>query len=395
VAVGAAGAAAGVLAGAGLSWATAYGSSLACGPAAGVCAGAVTVALVGYGGYKLYNGGWKQLKGSFGRVFSSQTASVGDALTVGATLGGVAYGAGTSFGRGAALQRAVVENGARTGLAHREAIREVLVGSAQAPPGTTVLAPRGEALKNVLVDEEAAGGLQSYKNLTAKDFSSASDPRLEQIRRIADRDNREVAEALRVALAKRGIENVEIQQRTKSAASILGKLQETPGQTIGGVKDLSGIRINIKNVNQPGFKQHDEIMAAIKEVIQTNKIKDYNQTPNEWGYTGRVHAFTESQRGVSSEIQVGSRELSQFIEAKFMTNSGKLVEVHDLTGYKGYLYGKPLPQDLQTRYTQLIGEIGRANGAGKNAAEVPELKAGIQAFQRDVQAFLNGLGASP
>ena len=46
--------------------------------------------------------------------------------------------------------------------------------------------------------------------------------------------------------------------------------------------------------------------------------------------------------------------------------------------------GKSLPDNLQQCYTQLIGEIGRANGAGKNAADVPQLKAGIDAFQRDV-----------
>lgn len=397
VLVGLGGATAGVAVGAGLSWATAYGSSLACGPAAGACAGAVTVALVGYGGYKLYKGGWQSLKGSFGRVFSSKTASVGDALSVGSTIGGLGYGAATSFGRGAAFQRAVVANGNRVGLAHREAVGSALSEGAAmlsrvkgtAPdPGAGV---KSEALKNAVVDTDMAAGLQPYKDHTAKDFTSAQDPKLLAIREIADHDNRQVAEALRAAFEARGIKNVEIQQRTKSAASILGKLTEKENVKLSDIKDLSGIRINIKDVNQPGFKQHDEIVAVIKEVVQASKVKDYNKVPNEWGYTGRVHVFTESARGVSSEIQVGSRELSQFIETKFtMPNGGPPMEVHDLTGYKGQLYGKSLPEPLQRQYTELISEIGRANGAGNNAADVPALKSSIDAFKNDVQDFLTG-----
>jgi ppGpp synthetase/RelA/SpoT-type nucleotidyltranferase len=265
------------------------------------------------------------------------------------------------------------------------------------PPGAPPQTPSGvqpsatsQALKKAPTQAEIANGLAAYKNLTAKDFASASDPRLLAIRQLADKDNRQVAQALRAALEARGIKGVEIQQRTKSAASILGKLQEKPNVKISDIKDLSGIRINIAKIDQPGFKQHQAIVEVIKEVVQANKIKDYNVNPNEWGYTGRVHVFTESPHGISSEIQVGSRELSQFIETQFRTASGAHVEVHDLTGYKGQLYGKALPQPLQERYTQLIGEIGRANGAGQNAADVPALKAQLDAFRHDVQEFLTG-----
>jgi hypothetical protein len=94
VAVVAGGAVAGAAIAAGTSWGTAYAASTLCGPAAPACAGAVTVGLLGVGVYALATGGFSQLSGAFGRTFSSKPASVGDALTVGTTLGGLLYGAG-------------------------------------------------------------------------------------------------------------------------------------------------------------------------------------------------------------------------------------------------------------------------------------------------------------
>jgi hypothetical protein len=38
---------------------------------------------------------------------------------------------------------------------------------------------------------------------------------------------------------------------------------------------------------------------------------------------------------IYSEIQVGSQDLSHFIEKKFVMKDGKAIELHDLTGYKG------------------------------------------------------------
>ena len=136
VLVGLAGAATGVAVGIGVTAGTAYVASLACGPAAPVCAGAVTLGLLGYAGYELYNGGFAQLRGAFGRVFSTQRASVADAFTVGATLGGIAYGAGASFGRGAALQRGLVARAARAGLEQRDAIARRLATAQAARAGT-------------------------------------------------------------------------------------------------------------------------------------------------------------------------------------------------------------------------------------------------------------------
>jgi Flp pilus assembly pilin Flp len=137
VAVAAAGALAGAAMAAGTNIATAYVASLACGPGAPVCAGAVTVAvavgLAGYGVHELMNGGWSALKGSFSRVFSSEDATVGDALSVGSTLGAAAYGIGTtglSGASGAARGEAIAQLGARAGAATRAEIAGVVTGSA-------------------------------------------------------------------------------------------------------------------------------------------------------------------------------------------------------------------------------------------------------------------------
>ena len=136
VAAVAAGAVAGAAMAAGTSIATAYVASLACGPGAPVCAGAVTVAiavgLAGYGVHQLMNGGWSALKGSYSRVFSSEDATVGDALSVGTTLGAVAYGIGTtglSGAGGVARGEAIAQVGARAGAATRAEIASVLSGS--------------------------------------------------------------------------------------------------------------------------------------------------------------------------------------------------------------------------------------------------------------------------
>jgi hypothetical protein len=119
-------AAAGAIAGAGLaagtSVATTYASTALCGPAVVVCAGAVTVGLAAAGGYAMYKGGWAQLKGAFGRTFSSEQATVGDALSVGMTVGGVAYGVAEAAG---AVRVPGLASGAGTAARSSDAVSEV------------------------------------------------------------------------------------------------------------------------------------------------------------------------------------------------------------------------------------------------------------------------------
>lgn len=123
--------------------------------------------------------------------------------------------------------------------------------------------------------------------------------------------------------------------------------------------------------------------------IAESAVKDYNKKPNPWGYTGRVHMFEMGGAEIVSEIQVGSKDLSAFIEKKFSMRDGSLIELHDLTGYKGQLYGKAIPGDLQSDYTRLIRKITDVNRGGSNLAGVPQVQAEVDAYFGRVQRFLD------
>jgi len=68
---------------------------------------------------------------------------------------------------------------------------------------------------------------------------------------------------------------------------------------------------------------------------------------------------------------------------------GKRIELHDLTGYKGQLYGKAVPPELQSEYTRLIGRIAKVNEGGENLANVPEAQAEVDNYLAKVQTFLD------
>jgi len=234
--------------------------------------------------------------------------------------------------------------------------------------------------------------MDRHGELTAADFTGIDDPRLREIGATASQENEEVAQRLQEALERAGVKDIEVQFRGKSLKSILGKLQETPGMKIKDIKDLSGIRVNITQLSETNFAQYNQIKTVIQDEfgIPDAAIKDYNAKPNPWGYTGRIHLFDPGGAGVYSEIQVGSKDLSAFIEKKFKLPNGSTMELHDLTGYKGQLYGKAIPAELQTEYTRLIKRVTDVNKAGSNLAQAPGAQAEVDAYFAKVQAFLGG-----
>jgi hypothetical protein len=123
-----------------------------CGPAAPLCAGAVTGYFVYQGGKALYNGGWTALKGAFARTFSSDEASVGDALTVGMTIGGAAYGVGEATGV-VKLNAAA----AAAGQATRAEVAEAIAGLARGRPPQA--APIPESVYHAVKNPQAAQGV--------------------------------------------------------------------------------------------------------------------------------------------------------------------------------------------------------------------------------------------
>lgn len=232
--------------------------------------------------------------------------------------------------------------------------------------------------------------MERHGEMTAADFTGIDDPRLREIGATASQENEEVAQRMQEALERAGVKDIEVQFRGKSLKSILGKLQETPGMKLKDIKDLSGIRINIAQLREPSFEQYNKIKAVIQEEfgIPDTAIKDYNAKPNPWGYTGRIHLFDPGEAGIYSEIQVGSKDLSAFIEKKFKLPGGSTMELHDLTGYKGQLYGKAIPPELQSEYTSLIKRITDVNKSGTNLAQNAEAQAEVDAYFAKVQAFL-------
>jgi uncharacterized Zn-binding protein involved in type VI secretion len=314
------------------------------------------------------------------------------------STGGPKEGATTSTGpAGTTYKYEVQGEGLKVAAAETAPVNveKAVAGPLEEGPGCTTCG-KAEAVPKASAVEEAPFKFKDTESLVAKDFTGVDDPKLIAIQKAAVEANTRTAERVRLALKKAGISDadVDIQFRAKSLKSIHGKLLEKDGQTVGGIKDLSGIRINIKDVNEGGFAQHGKIVKAIRDEfgIADGNVKDYNAKPNDWGYTGRVHMFDKDPSGVYSEIQVGSSELSNFIETKVEMPNGTKIEVHDLTGYKGELYGKAVPEPLQNEYTRLIGEIGKNNGAGKNIGDNPELAGQVGAFQTNVQAWASGTG---
>ncbi|MGD8914117.1 MAG: hypothetical protein PVJ68_15430 [Candidatus Thiodiazotropha sp.] len=226
---------------------------------------------------------------------------------------------------------------------------------------------------------------QAYKGMTADNFVGPDDIRLQQISKSLEGVNDNLSRQLS---GTSGIDG-EVSGRAKNPFSTFGKLRETPGTTIGQIKDLSGLRVNL-NPNQPGFQDYYKTQDAIQEALGDGlQLKrDYIKQPNPWGYTGRIHSILTEPGGLSHEIQVGSSDLSNFIDGKLTTTGGDHIALHDATGYKGQIYGAKVPDHLQSEYTQLMQRITDTNGAGQQVADVPELQREINQFNRAVEESL-------
>jgi hypothetical protein len=233
----------------------------------------------------------------------------------------------------------------------------------------------------------------AYKNMTADSFAGPDDIRLRQLNRAATAENVGLVRRLDQAVQGAGVE-ADVYGRAKTPFSTFGKLREADGVRIDDIKDLSGARVDI-TPRAPGFQEYYRAQDAAQGAIPELQLKkDYIQKPNPWGYTGRIHHTAEAASGMTHEVQVGSKDLSQFIDKKVTTAGGDKIGVHDATGYKGQIYGARVPPHLEGRYTELMGRITEANKAGKAVADVPELQRDLNQFYKAVEealpAKLNG-----
>ncbi|MEL7367923.1 MAG: hypothetical protein AAFN74_03350 [Myxococcota bacterium] len=232
------------------------------------------------------------------------------------------------------------------------------------------------------------GAYKAYKGLSADDLAGPDDIRLRQLNRAVAKDNVTVVRQLSDAADASGVE-AKVYGRAKTPFSTFGKLREGGTPTIGDIKDLSGARIDI-DPTQPGYKEFYRAQEAAQETIGDGlKLKqDYIAKPNRWGYTGRIHSTIKGADGLTHEVQVGSRDLSRFIDDKLVTKGGDKISLHDATGYKGKIHGVELPPHLEKQYAPLMKRITDANAAGKKVSDLPLLQRDIQQYRQAVQEAL-------
>lgn len=257
--------------------------------------------------------------------------------------------------------------------------------NAAALAGPAAMAARRE-LNGALRTQDA---FKKYGNLTADSFAGPDDIRLRQLNRAATQQNVGLTRQLNQAAKANGLDDAMIYGRAKTPFSMFGKLREAPGTTVSSMKDMSGARIDVKPT-KPGFGQFYEAQDVAKKAVGDGlKLKqDYIKNPNRWGYTGRIHNTVDGAKGLTHELQVGSRDLSKFIDKKLVTAGGDAISLHDATGYKGEIYGAKLPKEMNQRYTDLMGKITEANKSGKSVSQVPKLQAELDDFYGAVQKQL-------
>lgn len=291
-------------------------------------------------------------------------------------------------GSRAPLSRAAYESAGRlfAGMYDDGSVRSDAGEAATPLTPAAGMAARGEFRGAPLRHGDA---LRAYADFGAGDFVGSDDMRLKQITRVAARENRALQNSMANILNMEDVSDFKVGGRAKSPASLYGKLLEKPGETIGNIKDISGTRVDI-HANQPGFAQHYRVQEALQTGLgeEYSLGKNYIDHPNPWGYTGRLHDFYKGRNVPTHEVQIGSADLSEFIDWKVINAGGEARSVHDMTGYKGELYGTKIAPELEAEYPHLMRGIAANDGAGQSVAQNPELQTKISNFRAAVKEGL-------
>ncbi|MFN4219448.1 MAG: hypothetical protein ACK4GJ_00815 [bacterium] len=121
-------------------------------------------------------------------------------------------------------------------------------------------------------------------------------------------------------------QNLEFVANAKSLPRIIEKMQRKGKNTLSEVGDVVRGRINCKDVHQA--KQILEILQ--RELPKKNKeiieIDDMISNPRA-EYKGRIHlAIKDNETGVIFELQMGSKNITNFIERPVTINYGKRID---------------------------------------------------------------------
>ena len=231
---------------------------------------------------------------------------------------------------------------------------------------------------------------KKYGGLKAPDFKGETDPRLAEVYndqlKITERFNRDLNQAIKDA----GI-NASVESGTKTPKSILGKMQRKADEgkeyPLGKLTDLSRGRINVDSNNL-------EEVAAIDRALRQkyglppndkdnpNFLQDFKNAADPKSGYARSHLIIKDKDGNAYELQIGSRDLTKFIDAPLGSTN-----VHDAI-YKGKDLGLNLPPELKGQYDKILVDISKNNAKGKSIADDAELSTRIEKFKQDVKGAL-------
>lgn len=229
-----------------------------------------------------------------------------------------------------------------------------------------------------------------YGGLKGSDLKGPNDPRLVEVHRdqvgISDRFGGEINRVIRDS----GL-GAQVETSTKTPGSIFGKLSRKSGEgkdyPLGRMTDLSRGRINVESNDM-------REVAAIDRVLRQrfglpphsedspNFMQDFMGAKDPKSGYARSHLIIRDEKGNAFELQIGTRDISRFIDAPVGATS-----VHDAI-YKGKDLGINTPPALAKEYNQLLIDIGRANAQGKSIADDAALSQRIKTFQEAVKQSL-------
>jgi len=241
-------------------------------------------------------------------------------------------------------------------------------------------AVRGELSNPAL---KASGAYEAYKDLGADQLAGPDDIRLKQLKRGVDASNNEFKNIVESA----DVPDSKTYGRAKGPGSIFAKMNQQDLK-IGGLDDLSATRIDV-TVTKPGmvdvYGAQSQAAATVGDDLSLNK--DFIKNPTRAGYSGRLHSNLTDASGLTHELQVGTKDLSAFIDKGLATKGGDTISVHDAL-YKSDVYGIPADKALKKDYANLMQDITKANKAGQEMADVADLNQRVTKFYSEVESIL-------
>ena len=263
--------------------------------------------------------------------------------------------------------------------------------------GESVAAEVASAAARERAPAPGARAVDEVRGLKAKDFTGPEDPRLVKLSAAQTQIARATEARVNAVLEKAGIPE-RLTAQSKSPKSIYGKLvsKANAGKDypVENITDLARGRIDVASNDLAEVARIDRALRQALGVGENtaespNFLRQFEGDPSK-GYA-RSHIIVKDAAGNAFELQIGTRDISTFIDRPVGTTN-----LHDAL-YKPDAVGIKLPPTLSNEYNSLLSEISRTNAAGRSVASDPVLSARIDAFANNVQNALppNMRGGTP